>query len=349
METKQLRADTYGLLKALVVPLVVLGHIATMYTMDGVYAGTMRMRSDLLTWLSTFLYSFHMPTFFMLSGCVYGFGIRAGKYRRPGQFLLKKSKRLLVPYVLFGVLVVVPVVYFCRLPEPWLWKLGMPEPTVPQAWLWDIGLALQPRHLWYVLVLFEIFVITVPLRSRCEKRPLIVFLFFLAVFVASDLLLPMTRMNYLQYRNLLIYLPFFFFGVLLDRGFDTLRKWTLRLKWFWILLPLAQGCWPMLAYRIPYLKTCFRFLGCIWMLCGAILLCEYLPRLRSCRFLKSLGDCGYGIYLLHPMMIYGIFCFARSWTLHPLLLTAAVFVTVTAVSWLLTLLWHRLVRHKNAQ
>lgn len=336
MDTKKLRADAYGLLKALVVPLVILAHITVMYTADGAFHC---VRSDnLLVAISAYIYSFHMPVFFMLSGCVYGLCIRSGKYRRPGQFLLKKSKRLLVPYVLYGLLIVVPVVYLC----------GFEDKTIPQAWLQNIGLAIQPRHLWYVLVLFEIFVLTVPLRGLCEKKPLIVLLLSAAVFTAATVLLPKDGTNYLQYRNLLTYQLYFFFGVCLDSAFDTLRKWTLRLKWLWILLPAAQASCLYVCNVCPQCKVLYGLLGCVWVLCGAILLNEYLPRLGSSRFIKSLGDCGYGIYLLHPMMVYGIFFFVRNWNVHPLLLTAAVFVTVTAVSWLLMLLWHKLTRRKKA-
>ncbi len=336
MDTKQLRGNTYGLLKALVVPLVILAHITVMYTADGAFHCA---RSDnFLVALSAYIYSFHMPVFFMLSGCVYGLCIRAGKYRKPGQFLLKKAKRLLVPYVLYGVLIVVPVVYLC----------GLDGKSIPLAWLQDIGLAIQPRHLWYVFVLFEIFVLTVPLRESCEKHPLTVLLFSAVVCAAAVLLLPKEGNNYLQYRNLLTYQLYFFFGVWLDRAFDKLREWTLRLKWLWILLPLAQASCPYVCNVCPQCKVLYGLLGCVWVLCGAILLNEYLPRLGKSRFIRSLGDCGYGIYLLHPMMVYGIFFFARNWNVHPLLLTLAVFVTVTAVSWLLMLCWHRLTRRKKA-
>lgn len=332
MDTKQLRADTYGILKALLMPLVVLAHITVMYTADGAFHCV--RSSNLLTALTTYIYSFHMPAFFMISGCVYGWGVRAGKYRRAGSFLLKKTKRLLVPYVIFGFFCVVPVVYLC----------GLSPLTVPQAWLRDIVLAIQPRHLWYVFVLFEIFLVTVPLREMCKKHPGIVMLVSLAVFAVTLWVVFPTKENYLQYKNFPKYQVYFFFGVLLDRIFDTLREWTLCLKWLWILLPIAQGSWLILAGSMPYLKVCFGLLGCVWVLCGGILLCEYLPRLCGSRFMKSLGDCGYGIYLLHPMIIYGIFYFARSWTIHPLLLTAVVFVTVLAVSWLLTVFWHTLVQ-----
>lgn len=333
MDTKQLRADTYGILKALLVPLVVLAHITVMYTADGAFQCV--RSSNLLTVLTTYIYSFHMPSFFMISGCVYGWGIRAGKYRCAGSFLLKKTKRLLVPYVLFGVLCVVPVVYLC----------GLSDLTVPQAWLQNIVLAIQPRHLWYVFVLFEIFLVTVPLRGVCKKHPGVVMLASLTVFAVTYWFAFPTKENYLQYKNFLMYQVYFFFGVLLDRIFDTLRQWTLRLKWFWIFLPIAQGSWLLLPNGHPYVKVCYGLLGCVWVLCGAILLNEYLPRLCTGRFMKSLGDCGYGIYLLHPMMVYGIFFFVRDWNIHPLLLTAAVFVTATAVSWLLTAFWHTLVRH----
>lgn len=333
MDTKQLRADSYFLLKALLIPLVVLAHITVMYTPDGAY--TCVTGSRLLRHLTNYIYSFHMPAFFMASGCVYGYCVQAGKYRHAGRFLGNKAKRLLLPYLLYGFLLVVPVVYLC----------GLSKLTVPQAWLNDILLAKSPRHLWYVLVLFEIFLVTVPLRSVCKTAPWIPFVASLVLFAALQ---PVFygHPDVLQYKNLVTYQVYFFLGVLLDHGFDSLQKAVKKCWFLWPLFPIAQLGSLFLrpeGLAMYYVKMAFGLLGCIGTLTLMILLAEKLPKLCSCRILKSLGECGYGIYLLHPMMIYGIYYFARQWTVNPLLVTAGTFAAVLAVSWALTFLWRTAV------
>lgn len=339
MDTKQLRADSYSLLKALLIPLVVLAHITVMYTPDGVYACVTGSR--LLRHLTNYIYSFHMPAFFMASGCVYGLCVQAGKYRKIGSFLCNKSRRLLLPYLLFGVAYVVPVVYLC----------GLSKLTVPQAWVNDILLAKSPRHLWYVLVLFEIFLVTVPLRKLCEKTP---WLPFAAALVLFAVLQPVFfgHPDVLQYKNLVTYQVYFFLGVLLDFCFDALRRTVSKYWYLWFLFPLAQlGC---LFFRPEglasyYVRMGFGLLGCIGTLTLMVILAEKLPKLQQSRLLKSLGACGYGIYLLHPMMIYGIYYFACRWTLNPLLVTAGSFVLVLALSWTLTALWRTVVKNRLFQ
>ncbi|WP_261379745.1 acyltransferase family protein [Bacillus licheniformis] len=50
-------------------------------------------------WLKTFIFAFHMPLFFFLSGLVYHDGNMTFT-----SFLLKKIKTLLLPYFIFSVL-----------------------------------------------------------------------------------------------------------------------------------------------------------------------------------------------------------------------------------------------------
>lgn len=341
MENKQLRRDCYGLLKALIVPLVILGHFCVMYTPNGAFhplAG-----SSVLASVSTYLYSFHMPAFFMLSGCVYGFAILSGKYRAPGHFLLKKTKRLILPFFLFGLLLVVPVVYFCKVEAL----------SIPQAALKNIIFASQPRHLWYVLTLFEIFVLCAVLRPLLEKRPLFVFLGAAALYCIVqprlrllDQYLPAS--NFLGYKNLLRNLVYFVFGVLLNRYFDGILRVVKKVWFLWILFPLAQAAVfrsDVESFYTSYLKVpVFGLLGGFAVLSLGMILCSFFQKLASCKFFRSLSDCGYGMYLLHPMLIYCLFFLLRERAVNPYLLVGAGTVVITALCWGLIFAYRKLFK-----
>lgn len=49
-------------------------------------------------WTNSFIYAFHMPLFFFLSGMMF----RREKYRGFKQFFVKRVKTLLIPYVFYS-------------------------------------------------------------------------------------------------------------------------------------------------------------------------------------------------------------------------------------------------------
>lgn len=341
MDNTQLRRDCYALLKALIVPLVVLGHFCVMYTPNGAFHPL--AESKTLGQVSTYIYSFHMPAFFMLSGCVYGFAILEGKYRAPGHFLLKKTKRLILPYFVFGLLLVVPVVYFCKV-DPL---------SIPQAALKNIIYASQPRHLWYVLTLFEIFVLCALLRPALKRVPLVAFLGAAALYYfvqpklwQTDAYLPAP--NFLGYKNFLRNLIYFVFGVLLNKHFDGILRVVKKVWLLWIIFPIAQAtifC-PVenVIYKSYIQAPLYGLLGGFSVLCLGMIVCSFLPKLASCKFFRSLSECGYGIYLLHPMLIYCLFYFLRNTAVNPYLLVGAGTVAITALCWSLTFIYRKIFK-----
>lgn len=70
--------------KGILIILVVMGHAISEFSLD-------------LNFLSCVIYSFHMPSFFILNGYVF-------KYKddlQPSAYIKKKSKQLLIPYIVF--------------------------------------------------------------------------------------------------------------------------------------------------------------------------------------------------------------------------------------------------------
>lgn len=51
-------------------------------------------------WTHEFIYAFHMPLFFLLSGMLF----QRGKYNSIGSFIVHRAKRLFIPYVIYSVL-----------------------------------------------------------------------------------------------------------------------------------------------------------------------------------------------------------------------------------------------------
>lgn len=78
------RVKYYDAAKGVLIILVIIGHVIDL---------------DTCYWLRSWIYSFHMPAFFIISGMIYE--PNQLSQRTYKEFINKKAKRLLIPYVLF--------------------------------------------------------------------------------------------------------------------------------------------------------------------------------------------------------------------------------------------------------
>ena len=132
------RSRCYDICKALTMILVILGHATIFYTPDGALVPA--RASGAMAGVANYIYAFHMPLYVLLSGCVWSYCIRHGKYREPWSFLAGKARRLLVPYLVVGLLLVAPVVVAC----------GYTEEDFFGYALNGVLLGRDARHLWYL-------------------------------------------------------------------------------------------------------------------------------------------------------------------------------------------------------
>ena len=94
--------------------------------------------------LDKFIFSFHMPLFIFLSG--YLFYLNKDKIENAWYYILKRVKRLLIPFYFAGFLYVLPMVCFINPLDKSVWFYYSSFLTLDYTW-----------HLWF---LFSLFVIT---------------------------------------------------------------------------------------------------------------------------------------------------------------------------------------------
>lgn len=82
-------SESLNTIKVYTILLVVLGHALRMYTPDGAFPNQGTWLTDKLC---SIIYSFHMPLFILLSGCVYGICKAKGKYPTWKLLLTNKTK-----------------------------------------------------------------------------------------------------------------------------------------------------------------------------------------------------------------------------------------------------------------
>lgn len=153
-----MKQQDYTIIKVITTILVVIAHITRFYSMGG---GAIKMEYNfLLHYITSFVYSFHMPLFICVSGAIFSFCINnKKKYSDFRLFIIKKWKRLMVPYFLIGIFYVMPVM--CTLKITNLNPINYIKE--------NIILSKDARHLWFLWTLFFIFIIFRMFYHRYEK------------------------------------------------------------------------------------------------------------------------------------------------------------------------------------
>ena len=169
MSTQKRNIEWIDALKVVTMLLVIIGH-CTYLSISTSYGGTpyancqfegeQSLTAKALLVLSTFIYSFHMPLFMSISGMCLRLSL--GKNPTWGQFVRKKGKRLLVPFLCVTFLYAVPIKYLSG-----YYALST---NITKDILLGQVLLLGNSHLWYVMSLFEIFLVYYLIeRSKIKK------------------------------------------------------------------------------------------------------------------------------------------------------------------------------------
>lgn len=263
--------------------LVILGHVLSGYLDAGTFPGFYGSLYSLRSWI----YSFHMPLFFLLSGFTFTLAyFRDGKLRRAGFF--RQMGNLLWVYILFVLL-------------QWGVKQLVPG-LVNEAYdLQDLlGMFRQPLgNFWYVYVLLGMYAIGavtgLPSRSALWLLPL----GMLSVYAAySD-----WEWTALTFYRLCYHLFFFAWGCVLCRRRDLLKSPK--------LLGLSAMFLAAAAYFYVFWYT--RNWYAIWQFLIAMCTCYVLvfqffrwEALSGLGLFQIFGKYALEVYLLHTFFTGGL-------------------------------------------
>lgn len=117
MERNNSLSSSLDTIKVYTLLLVVIGHVLRMYTPAGAFP---HAGSAITSHLCALIYSFHMPLFILVSGAVYGICRNRGKYNSYKNLCINKSRRILLPYFVFGILVLAPCLVYVKLTDSYL-------------------------------------------------------------------------------------------------------------------------------------------------------------------------------------------------------------------------------------
>lgn len=158
MKEKHINLEFINLLYIIGALFVVLGHSTANYL--GNWGAVNLVDSKAMILIHDYIYTFHMPLFFFISGFIFKYNLNLGKYRIFYSFILGKVKRLLIPYLLVGIFYVSPM------------KLIIGDYTLNNYWFQsgvNILIGISPSQLWYLLALFNIFIIYYVIKSKLDS------------------------------------------------------------------------------------------------------------------------------------------------------------------------------------
>ena len=154
VDSKENKRETWiDLARGLAIILVVLGHVISSYHEAGLYKD-----STLYNFTTQFIYSFHMPLFMMVSGCLYS----KSRHKNKNYEIKKRLLSYGVPYIVFTVLWI-------------LMKLVLSSVTNSSVSLVDILKAIfyPVSFMWFIYALLIMQIIQILIGDVKEKGRII--------------------------------------------------------------------------------------------------------------------------------------------------------------------------------
>lgn len=268
---------------------------------------------DIPIWhkISCFLDVIDLNMFVFISGYLYGYlYIYRNKYRHPSEVIKIKAIRLLIPYLFWGVPMAIV----------WPWN----------TWsnlFYGIG------HLWFLLMIFGVFTITVILQLLNAQRVkftsmvgiLLIVTGFLFGFIFNKFVY---NGDFLCVNRILYYFPAFMIGYLCAK----LRVAWLLPNWSYIVMPCAIiGLFVFVWYPIPlpytlllFVRTIFAYIICIDFL---IILSKETLSDKVRDIIQAVERLSMGLYIFNQIAMDVVFSipvlhrwFEIHWMIGPLLL-----------------------------
>lgn len=291
--------------KMILMLLVIFGHSCCFW--DGTwFTGNPVFQSKGLSLISSWVGSFHIYAFTLVSGYIFAFKILRGGYSHYGLFLKNKAKRLLVPYVFVMLIWVAPIsAYYFKWDSLYLFKKYI--------------LCISPSQLWFLWMLYGVFAIVWPFRNLMIKKPFAGWMISLALYgvgVVGGRFIP----NVFCIWTACQYVIFFYIGMRIRVKAETAAKndktekmLPERVPWYgWLIFDMALflgGLW-IDSQSGFIMKVLSLGVSLLLRMVGAVMAWSVLQTLAECihwqesKIFKGLSAYSMPMYLFHQQIIY---------------------------------------------
>lgn len=327
MKSLEVNLSYCNFAKTVLMLIVVLCHSAAFYSGNWFTVLEPTQTNQYLASLSSWLGTFHVQAFTLISGYIFYFLRKeSGRYSDFKSFIINKARRLLVPYFAVSLFWAIPI------------GCMFYNYTINEVFNKFI-LGQSPAQLWFLLMLFNVFVISYFLLDNNIAWQWggvagIGFLCMLSPLIST--FFP----NYFQVLTSMKFLLFFYAGCMIRRHCSEITpKSMLRMGCVFLLFNLLLF---ILRERLnwsvfPLLRIIKYFLSCLCELSGAVMaffLLSYfasIVRWKNALF-ESLSKASFPIYMFHQQIIYfllwhfSVFC-------TPVIMSVICFCCSVLISW----------------
>ena len=306
---KSVRFNEISIMRVMAMTMIVAFHSLCFYNGRWVKVNAI----DIPVWhkISCFLDVIDLNMFVFISGYLYGYlYIYRNKYQHPSEVIKIKARRLLIPYLFWGIPMAIVL--------PWNTWVKL---------LYGIG------HLWFLLMLFGVFTLTVIfqlLNAQRVKFTSIVGISLIVMGFISGFLFSkyVYAGDFLCINKILYYFPAFMIGYLCAK----LRVAWMLPNWSYMTLPFAiLGLFVFVWYPIPLpytlvlmIRTVLAYLICIELL---VILSKDTMSDRVQKVVREVERLSMGLYIFNQMAMDIVFTipvlhqwFEAHWMIGPFLL-----------------------------
>lgn len=320
--------------KTVLMLLVVLCHSAAFYGGNWFRVCTVSETNEVLAILSSWLGTFHVEGFTLISGYIYYYiKYEKGGYQDFRMYIKNKFKRLLVPYIAISLLWIIPIGTF-------FYSYSLIDVIK------DYALGESPSQLWFLLMLFNVFVIYDYFLTKIKRGQIVlVFIIFIGGIVLGSVC-P----NIFQILTSMRYLLFFYSGCMIRKKYSDMQSDKMLI--FGILFLLVNLVFFTLLNLDIFAngiigKVMSLLSRIICDVSGAIMAFLLLSFLASKlrwdnKLFTNLTIVSFPIYLFHQQIIYVLLWNFQS-LINPYVMCALNFLLSILVSYYISLM---LMKHK---
>lgn len=303
MITNNNRVTIYDWVRIIATLYVVIGHSAYL-SIQTLYGGVDYQLPENVSYLynsgilnglrnlGPWIYSFHMPLFFCLSGAV----LHLGTIKPMDLFCASKIRRLIIPFFATGLFFMIPVKYLS----------GFYLTENIQAAVFDfLSGGDASGHLWFLTALFwamVIFVLVYKILSRFDCNSIYVLLFITSVmqfFLAAKL-----PFDILGLRQGLSYIFWFALGYWFDEMRRKMESYNKSLV-FNIIVFILMSVLCVIEYKTIMVNDFFKvIIGCYHTYLLAVICSILFKKIEHWKAYKILIRNLFCIYLFHDPLEY---------------------------------------------
>lgn len=266
--------DQIDALKGIAIVFVVLAHSIIVYPIN-------LRENHVCGFLATWLASVHMPLFFMISGYCFSF---IGNYKH---YIWKKSKRLIIPYLIFNLIDCVP-----RYLLP---NLVNRSQTISDS-IWSI--LFTGGEYWFLYNLF-IFFLIFPLIYKLIKGNLFRQICALCATLILRFALPYVEIFLLS--SSFYYMFFFILGTMIKEHWGQ-KIWEIKTNkiFLGIIIGVLSAIWILLIKFIPFKQG---IISLTTALLGIFVLYLCMQYSLPIQLFKNFGKYSLQLYLLNGFFL----------------------------------------------